>query len=322
MTSEHLARSSFVLRNSTFEMASLCDIRNRINSVRSTQQVTRAMKMVAAAKLRRAQEQIFQTRPYAYTIGDIVSRLKNRVDASAHPLLQPHPAVNGVLLIVVTADRGQAGAFNSNIIKLTEQTIAERFADIQARGGLYLMPIGRKGREYFGRRNYQIVGDLQGVFDNLRFQTARAIVDLAVAGYTEGRWDEVYVIYNEFRNTIAQNRIVEPFLPIPQQRFLTPIMEEQLPRSGEAAVSADLIFEPDPAQILDILVPRYLGYQMWRVLLESNAAEQGARMVAMDNATSNAEEILRDLRLKYNRARQDAITKELIEIVSGANALG
>lgn len=304
-------------------MASLRDIRNRINSVKSTQQVTRAMKMVAAAKLRRAQEQIFQTRPYAYTIGDIVSRLKSQVDTSVHPLLEPRPAVNGVLLIVVTSDRGQAGAFNSNIIKLTEQTIAERFADIQARGGLYIMPVARKGREYFGRRNYQIAGDFRGVFDNLRFQTAHAIAGAAIEGYTEGRWDEVYVIYNEFRNTIAQNRIVEPFLPVPQERFLTPIMEEQAPRDGEAATRAtDLIFEPDPVQILDILVPRYLGYQMWRILLESNAAEQGARMVAMDNATSNADEILRDLKLKYNRARQDAITKELIEIVSGANALG
>lgn len=304
-------------------MASLRDIRNRINSVKSTQQVTRAMKMVAAAKLRRAQEQIFQTRPYAYTIGDIVSRLKERVDASVHPLLQPRSEVKSVLLIVVTADRGQAGAFNSNIIKLTEQTISERFADIEARGGLYIMPVARKGREHFARRNYQIVGNFRGVFDNLRFQTARAIVDEAVAGYLDGRWDEVYVIYNEFRNTIAQNRIVEPFLPIPSERFLTPIMEEQVVRDerGTSAAS-DLIFEPDPAQILDILVPRYLGYQMWRVLLESNAAEQGARMVAMDNATSNADEILRDLRLKYNRARQDAITKELIEIVSGANALG
>jgi F-type H+-transporting ATPase subunit gamma len=281
------------------------------------------MKMVAAAKLRRAQEQIFQTRPYAYTIGDIVNRLKDRVDAAAHPLLQPRPAVNGVLIVVVTADRGLAGAFNTNILKLTEQTINERFADLRAQGGLYVMPLARTAREYFGRRYYQLVGTFRGVFDNLRFHTARAIMDEIVAGYNEGRWDEVYIVYNEFKNTISQNRIVEPFLPIPHERFLTPIMEEQAVGDRADATSAtEPIFEPDPKQILDILVPRYLAYQLWRILLESNASEQGARMVAMDNATSNADEILRDLKLKYNRARQDAITKELIEIVSGANALG
>ncbi|HET6567374.1 MAG TPA: ATP synthase F1 subunit gamma [Rhodothermales bacterium] len=302
-------------------MASLRDIRTRINSFKSMQQVTRAMKMVAAAKLRRAQEQIFRTRPYAYMIGDIVNRLKGRVDPEAHPLLQGRPDVDAVLLVVVTADRGLAGAFNANIVKLTEQTINERFADVKAQGKLYLMCIGRKGREHFARRGYQLAGDFRGVFDDLKFATARAIVDEAVAGFVDGRWDEAYVIYNEFKNTISQNRIVEPFLPIPQERFLTPLMEEAGEEGRTSAGTSDMIFEPDPSEIIDIIVPRYLNYQMWRVLLESNASEQGARMVAMDNATSNADELLRDLRLKYNRARQDAITKELIEIVSGANAL-
>jgi F-type H+-transporting ATPase subunit gamma len=301
-------------------MASLRDIRNRIGSVRNIQQVTRAMKMVAAAKMRRAQEQIFQTRPYAYIIGDIINRLRAGFDPSAHPLFKPREAVNGILVVVVTADRGQAGAFNANIIKLAEQTIRERFTGAQERGQLYLLCIGRKGHEYFARRGYQLVGDFRGIFYGLNFQRARGITDTIVEGYMDGRWDEVYVVYNEFRNTIAQNRIVEPFLPIPAERFLTPLMEAA-ERPEPAAASIDFIFEPGPERILETLVPLYLNYQIWRVLLESNAAEQGARMVAMDNATSNAGELLRDLRLKYNRARQDAITKELIEIVSGANAL-
>ena len=303
-------------------MASLRDIRNRINSVRNTQQVTRAMKMVAAAKLRRAQERIFRTRPYAYRLSLIISHLKEQLDPTLHELFREREHVGSMLFVVVTADRGLAGAFNSNIIKEAEQAIA-RHEELRRSGNLYVLAVGRKGYEHFAKRGYQMVGTFRGVFDNLHFDTAREVVDLVVEGYLDGRWDEVKVAYNEFKNTISQNRIVEPFLPIPSEQFLTPVMEAETDGSQPAGATrqVDYLFEPGAETILEALIPRYLSYQMWRVLLESNASEQGARMVAMDNATSNADELLRDLRLKYNRARQSAITTEIIEIVSGANAL-
>ena len=304
-------------------MASLRDIRTRINAVKNTQQVTRAMKMVAASKLRRAQEQIFRTRPYAYKIGEVIHHLKTQLDPSLHPLFEPREERRSVLLVVVTADRGLAGAFNTNIIRLAETTIREDYADAQAEGRLYIMGLGRKGREHFQKRDYQMVADYTTVFEDLGIVLVRDIVEEIVEGYLAGRWDEVKVIYNEFRNTIAQNRIVEPFLPIPAERFMTPVMEEELESelAEERSLQVDYIFEPGAGRILEALVPRYLNFELWRILLESNASEQGARMVAMDNATSNADDLLRDLRLKYNRARQDAITKEIIEITSGAEAL-
>lgn len=304
-------------------MASLRDIRNRISSVKSTQQVTRAMKMVAAAKLRRAQERIFRTRPYAFKISEIISHLRQFVDPASHPLFGERESINAALLVVVTADRGLAGAFNGNIIKVAEQTIRDRYARLHADGNLYLVCIGRKAHEHFQKRGYQLVGDYRNLMDKLDSAVAAGIVDLIVRGYQEGRWDEANVVYNEFKNTISQNRIVEPFLPIPAEQFITPVMEKEVEHHAEtkAGVAVDYIFEPRASTILDVLVPRYLNFQLFRMLLESNAAEQGARMVAMDNATSNADELMRDLKLKYNRARQDAITKELIEITSGADAL-
>jgi F-type H+-transporting ATPase subunit gamma len=305
-------------------MASLRDIRQRIDSVRNTQQVTRAMKMVAAAKLRRAQERIFQTRPYAFKIADIISHLKSKASVEEHDLLATRTERKAALLVIVTADRGLAGAFNANVIKLAETTIQRQYQEMHAAGNLYLLCVGRKGHEYFQKRGYQLIGEYRGLFDRLSVEDAYRVVEAAVKGYREGRWDEVNVVYNEFKNTISQNRVVEPFLPLPESRFMTPVMEHEIgyvPRLKEG-IEAEYLYEPDPQHIMDKLVPRYLNYQMWRVLLESNASEQGARMVAMDNATSNAQELLKDLRLRYNRARQDAITKELIEITSGADALG
>lgn len=303
-------------------MASLRDIRQRISSVKNTQQVTRAMKMVAAAKLRRAQERIFRTRPYSYQIGKIISHLRGHVDPTAHPLFQARDEVKAVLLVVVTADRGLAGGFNSNIIKRTEEEIRSRYQEYQDRDRLFLICVGRKGHDHFSKRGYEVLGDFRGAFDHLTFQTAQTVAGILAEGYLDGRWDDVRLIYNEFRNTISQNRIVEPLLPIPAEQFQTPVMAATLDTDEEEADHPiDYIFEPGPTAILETLVPRFLNYEVWRALLESNAAEQGARMVAMDSATSNADELLRDLRLKYNRARQDAITKELIEITSGADAL-
>ena len=304
-------------------MANLRDIRNRIDSIRNTQQVTRAMKMVAAVKLRRAQERIFSTRPYAYRLGAVISRLKEQLDATEHPLLQKREEGRSILFIVVTADRGLAGAFNANIVKEAEQAMAA-YEEVRKAGNLHVLAVGRKGHKHFARRGYQMTGDFRGVFDRIEVETARKIVEQAVDGYLNGSWDEVKIVYNEFRNTIAQNRVVEPFLPIPKKQFLTPIMEargEGDAQADSSRTASDSIFEPEAESVLHELLPRYLQYQVWRVLLESNAAEQGARMVAMDNATSNAEDFLRNLKLKYNRARQSAITTEIIEIVSGANAL-
>jgi len=301
-------------------MASLRDIRTRIGSVSSTQQVTRAMKMVAAAKLRRAQENIFQARPYANKLSEIITRLQAQLDPTDHPLFVHRESVENVLLVVVTADRGLAGGFNANLIKLAEQTIRERYEKHRAEGRLFLVCVGKKGHEHFSRRDYQLVGDFRGAFDKLSFLTADKIASVAEDGFMEGKWDEVFVLYNEFKNTISQNRIVEPFIPIPAERFLTPVMESDGETADDDGTN-DPIYEPGVHEVLASLIPRFLNYQIWRALLESNAAEQGARMVAMDSATTNAEELLKELNLKYNRARQDAITRELIEITSGADAL-
>lgn len=304
-------------------MANLRDIRNRIESVENTKQVTRAMKMVAAAKLRRAQERIFQTRPYAYKVGELINRLKMELDPTAHPYFESPEDADGVLVILVTADRGLCGGFNSDAIETAETLIERDYADQRATGDLYMLCVGEKGYKHFQKRDYRVVGDYQGVFDALNFEVAQRVVQDAVEGFERGIWGEVKVVYNEFKNTIVQNQIAEPLLPIPEERFETPVMREEadlfdLPENGRAI---DYIFEPDARGLLDELVPRFLYFQMWRALLESNAAEQGARMVAMDNATENAEEMIEDLTLEYNRARQNAITMELLDIASGAEAL-
>jgi F-type H+-transporting ATPase subunit gamma len=304
-------------------MANLRDIRNRIDSVENTKQVTRAMKMVAAAKLRRAQEKIFQARPYAYKVRGLISHLKEELDPTAHPFFQPPEDADGALVIVVTADRGLCGSFNSDAIGTAEDLIETEYAREQEQDALFLMCVGEKGHKHFQKRNYRLTGDYRGVFDGLNFDVAQQVVQDAVEGFERGIWGEVKLVYNEFENTIVQNQIVEPLLPIPEERFETPVMQEEadlfhLPENGQAV---DYIFEPDAEALLDELVPRYLYYQMWRALLESNAAEQGARMVAMDNATSNAEELIDDLTLEYNQARQDAITREILDITRGAEAL-
>ncbi|MEP0545673.1 MAG: ATP synthase F1 subunit gamma [Rhodothermales bacterium] len=305
-------------------MASLRDIRTRIASVQNTQQITRAMKMVAAAKLRRAQEQIFQTRPYAFKIREMIGHIREFVDPTSHPLFQPREAAATVLVVVVTSDRGLAGAFNANVLKSAEAAITEQYDALRGTPNLKIMAVGRKGHDYFRKRGFTLVGDYRGFFNDLAFGRTDAIADRVVAGWIDGEWDEVVVVYNEFKNTIAQNRIVEPFLPIPTTTFSTPVMEEDAGYRGPVTDhkgDVDYIFEPSAEAILEKLIPQYLSYQLWRIVLESNAAEQGARMVAMDNATSNAGELLDQLRLTYNRARQAAITTEIIEISSGAEAL-
>lgn len=287
------------------------------------QQITRAMKMVAAAKLRRAQERIFQARPYAFKIREMVNHLREHVDPTTHPLFRERDVEN-VLLVVVTSDRGLAGAFNANIIKRADQEINGPLASYHASGNLRIMALGRKGHDHFRKRGYTIEGDYRGLFQRLDPKDAVGITDHIVDGFLEGKWDKVVIAYNEFRNTISQNRIVEPLLPIPEESFTTPIMAAQAEATASASDArkdVDYIFEPGVHAILDRLIPQYLLFQVQRILFESNAAEEGARMVAMDNATTNAGELLGQLTLQYNRARQAAITTEIIEISSGAEAL-
>ena len=304
-------------------MASLRDIRGRIGSVKNTQQITRAMKMVAAAKLRRAQERIFTARPYAYKVREMIGHLRQQLDPTEHPLFQERETVGGVLMIVVTSDRGLAGAFNTNLLKAAEVAIAERYASLRPSGRLHVVAVGRKGHDYFASRGAVLEGDYRGFFTDLRFDRTGTIADLAIEGFLDGRWDRVELVYNEFKNTITQNRIVETLLPVPAEAFFTPVMDETegYDTTGTAVEATEYLFEPSPEALLERLIPEFVQYQIWRAFLESNASEQGARMVAMDNATTNAGELLKTLQLTYNRARQAAITTEIIEISSGAEAL-
>jgi F-type H+-transporting ATPase subunit gamma len=289
-------------------MATLREIRSRIAGVKNTQKITKAMKMVAASRLRRAQEAIVSARPYARKLGELLRHLVAKVDVNLNPLLVGRKP-RTVLLVVVTADRGLCGSFNSNIVKAAVHRLGLQ-GDIVTQ----VMTIGRKGSDFFGRRNYNVVSKHSGIFSDLDFDHARSFVQEITEGYLEGRFDKVEVIYNEFKSVIQQRVVVEQLLPIPAE-------ETQQSNDLKGLSQVDYIYEPSSAEIVNVLVPRHLNFQMWRILLESNAAEQGARMTAMDNATENARELIRDLTLKFNNARQASITKELLEIVSGAEAL-
>ena len=208
-------------------MANLRDIRNRIESVENTKQVTRAMKMVAAAKLRRAQERIFQARPYAYKVRELTNHLKRELDPTAHSFFEAPEEATGVLVIVVAADRGLCGSFNSDVFKTAENLIETSYAQERRNDDLFLLCVGEKAHKHFQKRDYRLVGDYQGIFDDLNFNVARQVVQDAVEGFERGIWGEVTLVYNEFKNTIVQNQIVEPLLPIPEERFETPVMQEE-----------------------------------------------------------------------------------------------
>lgn len=265
--------------------------------------------MVAAAKLRRAQDAIISARPYARKMKELLSRLTGTEQAEdmANPLLIPRP-VERAAFVIVTSDRGLCGAFNSNIIKGAVNHIKTNYVEMNEANNLKLICVGKKGYDYFIKRDYKIAGKHVGIFASLHFGQARAIVDELVHSYLGGEVDRVEIIYNEFKSIIQQRIVVEQLIPIPA--------EEHKPHSP-----ANYIYEPSSVEIINALVPKHLNFQMWRVLLESNAAEQGARMTAMDNATTNAQDMISTLQLVYNKARQASITKELLEIVSGAEAL-
>lgn len=294
-------------------MANLRDIRNRISSIENTQQITKAMKMVAAAKLRKAQQKMLATRPYANKIQSVVGRL---VDGSGSDniLLRQPETTDRVLMIVVGSDRGLCGAFNNNLFKVVEEKIRTQYEEYQEQGRLDIITIGRKADAYFKKRKYHVTGSNIGFFDKLNYESTAEIMENAIAWFSDGTYDKVVLAYNEFKSVITQNRLVEEVLPIQPEKLAGDKKEAE---SGKG----DYIFEPDTETILRDILPAHLNMQLWRAVLESNASEQGARMAAMDNATENAKELERDLRLKYNQARQSAITTEISEIVSGAAAL-
>jgi F-type H+-transporting ATPase subunit gamma len=288
-------------------MASLIDIRRRLRSIKNSQQITKAMKMISAARLRRAQDRAIAARPYALALREVLASVSSRVRELTHPLLAER-AEKRVALLVVAGDRGLAGAFNANVNRAVLQLLATKNWE-----SVILTPIGKKALDYWRRRKATLAEKTYaGIFAKVEYGHAREIAHYLTEEFASGRIDAAYVVYNEFRSVISQIVRVERLLPI--SRGETKITEAQQP-------PAEYIYEPDPATILSRLLPRYLEFLIFRILLESAAAEHAARMTAMDSASKNAGDLIDSLTLTYNRVRQARITKELIEIVSGAAAL-
>lgn len=294
-------------------MATLREIRRRITGVKNTQKITKAMKMVAAAKLRRAQDYIISARPYAIKIKDLIQNLSVYNINFDNPYLNPIYDIKKIALVVITSDRGLCGAFNSNIMRATLNYINQHEIENPA-VKIHLITIGKKGYDFFFKHKYKIDYKYINIFQRLNFDNARRIMAELIKNYLSKNYDKIDVIYNEFKSVVQQRIVIEQLLPIPSSQL---IKTEERPK----AVEQNYIFEPSLDEIFKSLIPKHLNFQMWRILLESNAAEQGARMTAMDNATTNANELIRDLQLIYNKARQASITKELLEIVGGAEVL-
>ncbi len=293
-------------------MATLREIRRRISGIKSTQQITKAMKMVAAARLRKAQDAILNFRPYANTIHGLLDNLISNINDLDNPLIKSRD-VNRITLVVVTSDRGLCGSFNSNLIRFTEDYIKTELKDFLDSGRLNLVCIGKKGNDYFSKRKYPVKGSYVNFFANLSYEKSVEIINKLAQDYISGQTDKIIFIYNEFRSVISQVIKVDQILPIK--------IEKKEERKEKLSPIIEFIYEPEKIKILNTLLPKYLEVQTWRIVLESNASEQGARMTAMDNATENAKELLKILSLSYNKARQAAITKELLEIVAGADAM-
>jgi F-type H+-transporting ATPase subunit gamma len=299
-------------------MPSLLDLRRRIRAVKSTQQITKAMKMISASKLRRAQDRVMGARPFARQMARVLNSLAGRVDPSTHPLLmEPEPHAEAkVLLIVVTADKGLCGAFNTNIIKAAGAFIASN-TDQPVALGL----VGRKGRDFFRRRSFEIRLEEIGIFQRVKYSDAQRIAREAIDEFTTGRASRVYIVYNEFKSVMQQRIVTEQLLPIPKGDFEARTAGPD--GSGSSAPGpgdVDYLYEPAPAKIFADLLPRHIEIQVYRALLESAAAEHAARMTAMDAASKNSGEIIDNLTLYMNKVRQAAITREIIEVVSGAQS--
>ncbi|MEK6589246.1 MAG: ATP synthase F1 subunit gamma [Nitrospinota bacterium] len=283
-------------------MASLRDIKRRIRSVKNTQQITRAMKLVSAAKMRKSQEAIITARPYALKMIDVMSSLSCRVETTAHPLLSRREEKN-VMIIVITSDKGLCGGFNGNIIRKTLRLMEEK-----RNCTISLIVVGKKGRDYFRAKKHTIAKEYIDLLRAFSYQKASLIVKDVIDAYTSEQVDSIYTIYNEFKSVIQQRIVTETLLPISPLQC----------KIGEEPV--DYLYEPSAALILDEILNKYVGVEVYRMLLESIASEHGARMTAMDSATRNASEMIGKLVLNYNRVRQTAITKEIIEVVGGAEA--
>ncbi len=291
-------------------MANLKEVRTRIRSVKSTQQITKAMKMVAASKLRKAQDAILQLRPFTEKLSEILQNVVRSTENSSPSQFAEIRDVERVLIVLITSDRGLCGAFNSNVIKKTLALIEEQYRSVHNSGQLYLLPIGQKGYEYFKKRGYNVIEEYSKLFSQLSFDNVKEAADSAMDSFLNRELDKVVLVYNEFKNVATQILCVEQFLP------LTPDVEE-----NEQNMTADYIFEPSKSDIKQDLIPQSLRIQFYKAVLESNASEHGARMTAMEIATENADELLSDLQIIYNRTRQAAITKEILDIVGGAEAL-
>jgi F-type H+-transporting ATPase subunit gamma len=287
-------------------MANLKEVKQRITSVISTQQITKAMKMVSAAKLRRAQDRIIQMRPFSQKLTAILNNVSAASEGATDLIYAQKREVKKVLLIPITSDKGLCGAFNSNVMKATNLAIREQFVGAE----ITIMPVGKKALEYFKKTNYSRIEEFSTLFLNLSSDSIRAAANHAMDAFAAGEFDQVFLIFNEFKNVATQIVRTEQFLPM------------EAVATEEVKVDTDYILEPSREFIIEELVPKALRTQFLKAILESNASEHGARMTAMDKATENAGDLLKELKLMYNRTRQAAITNEILEIVAGANALG
>ena len=287
----------------------LKEVRNKIKATQNMQQITKAMKMVSAAKLRKAQDAIVQMRPYARKLQEVLSNIVSSAEGDTGTSLAIERPAEKVLLIVITSDRGLCGAYNTNVIKLARTTIQEKYATQNAKGNLTVWGIGKKGTEFFQKNKYKVNETFKDLFLKLNFENVQAAAQAAVKAFEAKEFDVIELVYSEFRNAAMQRYTVERFLPIPK-------VEKK-----EGAKKSDFIFEPAKDELIAELMPKILNTQLFKAVLDANASEHGARMTAMDKASENANELLKHYKISYNRARQAAITTELTEIVSGAAAL-
>ncbi len=292
-------------------MANLKEVRIRIASVISTQQITKAMKMVSASKLRRATNAIVQIRPYTEKLKEIIDNLQSNMEGNIDLALAEKRPVNKVLVVLLTSDKGLCGGFNSNLIKVARKLVSEKYAEQAAAGKLTILAIGKKGNDYFRKTGYQVDTRHLDLFTRLSFENSSVVSEEIISGFLAKDYDQVEVVYSEFKNAVVQYFKSYQMLPI--EALEAPVAVK--------ATKHDYILEPDQAYIIESLIPSFLKIQFHRALLDNNASEHGARMTSMDKATENAGELLRSLRLTYNRARQAAITTEITEIVGGAAAL-
>jgi F-type H+-transporting ATPase subunit gamma len=300
-------------------MPSLLDIRRRVRAVKSTQQITKAMKMVSSSKLRRAQERILRSRPYAKEMLRVFNNLATRTENATHPLLNDDPLAARTLLIVITADRGLCGSFNTNVVKSALQFTIDQPKAPDGRD-IAMALVGRKGRDFFMRRGFDVLYEEVGLFQNVRWSHAQTIASTAIKEFLGPDVSSVYLVYNEFKSVISQRVVLEKLLPIPRLNESASAPDHTGATARQAVQGADYLFEPDPAQLLNTLLPMHVAVQVQRALLESSAAEHSARMQSMDSATRNAKEMVDRLTLYMNKVRQAAITREIIEVVSGAQA--